>query len=158
MEESTMSFQFLWINNWIFIDDSEKEYGFYSWVNKINVTYFDGRSEIVSIDTTYTTDGEVFRLFTNYPYSREISAIQHDPSIGMVKESKPKKTSTMDEIAKILFNPLFYVTACLIALVILGLMRRSQMKVKRNLKPRSKVPPQKPKNKPPEDQDKLRRY
>jgi hypothetical protein len=142
----------------LFIDDSEKEFGFYSWVNKINVTYIDGRHEIVSINTTYITDGSVLRLFTNYPYNQEISIVNHDPSIGMVKESKPKRTSPMNDITKILFNPLFYITACLIALVILGLMRKSQMKQKSSPRQRSRIPPEEIDHEPKRSQRRLKRY
>lgn len=118
----------------MFIDKSEKEFGFYSWVDKINVTYIDGSSEIISIDTTYIADRNGLRLFTSYPYSNEIETLHHDPSIGMIKENKPKISKSMDDFTKILFNPLIYITACVIAIIFLGLIRRNQMRHKRDTK------------------------
>jgi hypothetical protein len=121
---------------WImFIDDSEKEYGFYSWVNKINVTNYDGTSDIIDIASTYVLDGSAMKLYTNYPYYRGISVIQHDPSIGMVKESKPEPKQEMSPLAKILFNPLLYIGACSGALIFIYVLRKSQMKQRRRNQP-----------------------
>ncbi len=111
----------------MFIDDSEKEYGFYSWVNKVNITYSNGQSKLVSINSSYVIDGTVLRLFTNYPYDNDLSTIHHEPSIGMVKESKPKRSEPIDEIAQILFNPAIYIIACIVALISLAVLRKSQM-------------------------------
>jgi hypothetical protein len=120
---------------WImFIDESDKEYGFYSWVNKINVTYYNGDSKIVDIDSTYTTDGTVLFLYTNYPYSSDILSIHHDPSVGMIEESKPAKKAVSSQIADILFNPVVYVPAAVFLFLILILAARSQTKPR---KPRS---------------------
>ncbi len=142
-----------------FIDNSEKEFGFYSWVNKINVTYFDGRTEIVQINTSYILDGTVLILFTNYPYRRDFAAINHDPSIGMVKESRPKQKETMDEIVKILFNPWFYVIACVAALVFLGLLRKSQMRQKREpTKKERSTRPRQPTHSHLSDHERMKRY
>jgi hypothetical protein len=122
------------VKQWVmFIDEEEKEYGFYSWVPKINVTYFDGTSEVIGISTTYVTDGTILRLYTNYPYSREHSMINHDPSLGMVKSSKPSgRSETVNGIEEILFNPLIYISACVIALILIFLLRGGQMKQQRH--------------------------
>ena len=119
------------LKQWImFIDDTEKEFGFYSWVNSINITYYDGTSEVIHIHTTYTFDGSILRLYTNYPYENELSEIHHDPSIGMIKESKPTQKAAVNGLAEILFNPWLYIISCVVAVVILFAVRKSQMRRK----------------------------
>jgi hypothetical protein len=124
---------------WVmFIDDSGKEYGFYSWVSKINVTNYDGTSEIIDIASSYTTDGSVFNLFTSYPYTRDIRVIEHDPSVGMIKESKPEQKSEPENgLIEMLFNPVVYIVASIVAILILLFIYKSQSRdIVSNQRPR----------------------
>ena len=117
---------------WVmFVDESGKEYGFYSWVPKINLTYYNGYCETVEITSSYVTDGKGFRLFTNYPYKEEIISIEHDPSVGMIEESRPtRQLEAGNGLVEILFNPFVYIIASVAAIVFIFLLRSGQMKDK----------------------------
>lgn len=135
------------LKQWImFIDEDEKEYGFYSWVNKINVTYINGKSELFNINTSYVTDGAMLRLYTNYPYNKDVASIHHDPSIGMIPENKPSGREITDVLTEILFNPLTFFGACIILVLIIGVILRGQMRNRtytrphRVTKPKTKKP------------------
>ena len=124
------------LKQWImFIDEEEKEYGFYSWINKINVTYNNGRSELFNINTSYVTDGTILRLYTNYPYNRDVLSIHHDPSIGMIPENRPSQKETTDVLTEILFNPLTFFGACILLVVIIGVILRGQMRSRTYTRP-----------------------
>jgi uncharacterized membrane protein len=115
----------------MFVDDAGKEFGFYSWVNNINITYFNGLTEDIEIKTTYLPDGAELKIYTNYPYSESVSELHHEPSVGMIKENKPKPIEPGLDLADILFSPWIYVLASITAVIVFLAMGYSGRKKKK---------------------------
>ncbi len=110
-----------------FIDDNDIEHGYFSWVPYANLTYSSGKTEFETVKTSYETDGAIMKLYICYPYSERLTAISHDPSIGVIEEANPYKGETETSVLEqILFNPFTYAIACVAVVAVVYFIRKIQ--------------------------------
>lgn len=72
-----------------FLTFDGKEHGFYSWRDTIEVTPKTDEGVDVTHNLELTSNGAVRILYLNYPYTQEITEINHDPVVGVNPNHKP---------------------------------------------------------------------
>ena len=98
-----------------FVNDVGEVMGYYSWACTAMQYFKNGSSSQVDVDSLAQQQNDSVVLFLTYPMSRNVSSMEHDPSVGVIRENAPsiKEISAIkDELEA---NPWSYLLGLLLA-------------------------------------------
>jgi hypothetical protein len=105
-----------------FITNDEKERGYYSWKNFIDVTNNLGQKtkKVVTYNYEVNSDPHLMKLYLSYSYTTDTAEIFHDPKVGVNPDNQPRLPVELDPDI-ITHNDWFiiYIAVAIIASVIM---------------------------------------
>lgn len=98
-----------------FVNNKGEVMGYYSWACTAMQYFKNGSSSQVDVGSLAQQQNDSVVLFLTYPMSRNVSSLEHDPSVGVIRENAPpiKEISVIkDELEA---NPWSYLLGLLLA-------------------------------------------
>jgi hypothetical protein len=115
-----------------FMTNENKEHGYYSWKNFIEVTTKSGEtsSKSVTYNTKQNLEPNIMYLYLNYVYSTDTSEIFHDPVVGVNPNNQPIPPGEISPeiITHNKWLILYFVVAVIASVVMVGNYYRQKKK------------------------------
>jgi len=113
--------------------------GYYSWACTAEETMLNGSTSIVQVGSSAHSENGSVTLFLAYPLSINVGNIEHDPSVGVVRENAP--AMIIDRIKEETGDPAFYLLGIVMAVtVVFVTLRQGGRKRSVDGKAKGKIP------------------
>jgi hypothetical protein len=115
-----------------FMTQDNKEHGYYSWKDFIEVTTNTGETSVKDVDYNFRQNSEpnILYLYLNYPYSMDTTEIFHDPEVGVDPKNAPRPPGVVepDIISHNKWLIIYFIVAIIASSVMIGNIYRQKKK------------------------------
>jgi hypothetical protein len=104
------------------VDGNNVEHGFIAWMNSAYESWDPSTEPLsVDVDASFRVNEGELELFLAYPYTEDLSDLEHDPSVGVLTENLPPPPSGPGPEEEPVPNLYLYLFAVIVGAVILML-------------------------------------